>query len=289
MGWNMKTILLLVRAGALKIESRRPPEVLRAERESEATFAERFRKEMEQHWSICPVRIESAETTSPAFWEDVVAKSRSDTLSAADENWRRMREVLMGKRDLTTILREVYRVGSAGIEVGNGTEGLPVLPPKRLCADLAQSLRRLVPQQENPVLVITYPAAGQHAGGWRRAVVEMMGRLVKLGIREVAAPSAWRTSAKWPDGGEKALHSLHRGAPEHFVIVRGINETDPIGSNGWPVPRLSIVEPAQVPQPVPEHLLLLERPLHIIFVPEESLDPRHPDRKIGDVPPPEDL
>jgi hypothetical protein len=69
--------------------------------------------------------------------------------------------------------------------------------------------------------------------------------------------------------------------------VRDINETDPLASKGWPVPRLSIIDPAEATRPLPQHLLLLERTLHIILVPTEALDPRHPGRRIGDVTPPE--
>lgn len=287
MSWNMKTILLLARAGALEIESRRPPDVVRGESESEIAFEKRLRAELERHWSICPVRLKNTETTSPAFWEKVVARSRSETLSAADESWRRMCEVLAGKRELAAILREVYRVRAAGIEVSTGTEGFPIVPPRRACAHLAESLRRIGPQDSGALLIVTYATSGQAAGGWRRAVVEIMHRLVRLGIREVAVPPEWRTWTKWPDGRESPLYTLHRGASERFVIVRGVDETDPLGSKGWPVPRLSIVEPSQTAQPVPEHLLLLERPFHIILAPAESLDPRHSGRKIGDVPPPE--
>jgi superfamily II DNA or RNA helicase len=287
MAWNMKTILLLARADALEIESRRPPEVPRAEGESEAAYAKRSQAEMELHWSICPVRIKSAETASSTFWEDAVAKSRNETLSAADENWRRMREVLTGKRDPLAILRDVYRVRSAGIEVGSGTEGLPINPPRRLCNEVAKSLRSIFPRSGDSLLIVTYSITEHRSGGLRREMVATMTRLVKLGFREVAVPPSWRAWPNSPDGRENPLQSLHRAAPERFVIVRDINETEPLGSNGWPVPRLSIIDPAEATQPVPQHLLLLERTLHIILVATEALDPRHPGRKIGDVTPPE--
>jgi hypothetical protein len=49
---------------------------------------------------------------------------------------------------------------------------------------------------------------------------------------------------------------------------------------------VSVVEPAPTLLPISEHLLLLDRPFHLIFVPVGTPDARHPGRKIGDVSPP---
>jgi hypothetical protein len=140
MGWNMKTLLLLARAGALTIESRRPPTVTREEGETDALFEKRLAEKMEEHWSLCPVRLHAtADLTTPEYWATVVAGSRLETLSAANLNWARMREVLEGRGDLNRILCDVYRVPEAGIEVSHGGEGIPVRPPTRLCAGLNEA------------------------------------------------------------------------------------------------------------------------------------------------------
>lgn len=85
------------------------------------------------------------------------------------------------------------------------------------------------------------------------------------------------------------MQNLHRDAPERFVLVRGIAETDPHGSSGWPLPRVSVLEPAPTLLPISEHLLLLDRPFHLLFVPVGTPDARHPGRKIGDVSPPHSM
>jgi len=276
MGWNMKTLLLLARAGALTIESRRPPTVTIEQGETEEAFEKRLAEKMEEHWSLCPVRLHAAaDLSTPQYWATVVANSRLETLSAASLNWRRMREVLAGRRDINRILRDVYRVAEAGIEVGDASEGLPVRPPGHLCAALSDALRQIIPPRGLPLLIVTYPATHD----WQREVLRAVEHLVKLGIRELAVPDAWR-SVSGP------LHNLHRHAPERFVLVRAISETDPHGSNGWPLPRVSVVAPSRTPAPIYEHLLLLERPLHLIFVPFGTPDARHPGRTLGDVSPP---
>ena len=279
MGWNIKTLLLLARAGALTIESRRPPTVTIEEGESEEAFEKRLAEKMEEHWSLCPVRLHAAaDLATPEYWATVVARSRLETLSAASLNWARMREVLASRRDLNRILRDVYRVPEAGIEVSDGCEGLPVRPPVRLCAGLSDALRQTIPSLGLPLLIVTYTAARD----WQREVLRAVARLVKLGIRELAVPDAWRS-------GSGPMQNLHRDAPERFVLVRGIAETDPHGSSGWPLPRVSVVEPAPTLLPISEHLLLLDRPFHLLFVPEGTPDARHPGRKIGDVSPPHSM
>ena len=276
MGWNMKTLLLLARAGALTIESRPPPTVNREEGETDEVFEKRLADKMEEHWSVCPVRIHAAaELVTREYWATVVERSRSETLSAAGVNWARMREVLASRRDLSRILRDVYRVPEVGIELGEGREGLPVRPPGRLCDGLSDALRQVIPPRGQPLLIVTYTANRD----WQREVLRAVARLVKLGIRELAVPDAWRV-------GSGPIQNLHRDAPERFVLVRGIAETDPHGSSGWPLPRVSVVEPAPTLAPISEHLVLLERPFHLLFVPAGTPDARHPGRKIGDVSPP---
>ena len=277
MGWNLKTLLLLARAGGLTIESRRPPVLTRGEDEDELDFESRLAETMEKHWSLCPVRVHASENLlSPEYWETVVARSRDDSLRIARENWSRMNQVLKGSRDLGRILRDVYRVSDVGIEVGDGSVGLPVRPPGRLCATLSESLLRLASGTNPPILIVAYETAED----WRRNVGRLVIRLVKLGVREVAAPDSWRSESG-------PLKGLHRDAPEGFLIVRGIAETDPLGCDGWPLPRVSIVDPESPPAPIPEHLLVLQRPFHLVFAPNDTPDARHPGRRIGDVSPPQ--
>lgn len=277
MGWNMKTLLLLARAGALTIESRRPPTVTINPGESEEAFERRLVTEMDEHWSLCPVELTPGiDLDSPEYWATVVARSRNETLSASRLNWKRMCEVLAGSGDINRILRDVYRVPEAGIEVSDGCDGLPVHPPVRLCAGLSDALRQIIPNGGLPLLmIVTYTATLN----WQRQVSLAVARLVKLGIRELAVPADWRSRTG-------PLQTLHRDAPERFVLVRGISEFDPHGSNGWPLPRVSVVAPTPNLAPIFEHLLLIERPLHLIFVPVGTPDGRHPGRTIGDVSPP---
>ena len=275
-GWNMKALLLLARAGALTIESRPPPDVERLKGESDANYEARIQAAMETHWSLCPVRVHAgADLSTSAYWERVISPKREQTLAAARTDWERMKRVLSHVGEIGGILRKVYRVPEAGIEVCEGSEGLPVQPPRRLLANLAESLHHAVAGKQ--LLALTYPVNRD----WKRTILDAIKLLVDLGIREVAVPPNWLATG--------VLDKVHTNAPERFVLVRGIAEAEPAGSNGWPLPRLSVMIPADAPFSLPESLLLLERPLHLILTPVGTLDGRHPGRKLGDVQPPETM
>ena len=50
------------------------------------------------------------------------------------------------------------------------------------------------------------------------------------------------------------------------------------------VPRLSLLSPGHATHPIPDHLLTLDRPLHVIVAPEECPDHLHPHRFLRDGP-----
>ena len=94
--WNLRTITLLARMGAVEVQHQRPPELVRAIDESEEAFGERWEKQMEDFWSICPLKLTTNEDTrNPSFWENDVRQGRMQTLNFAASNWERMNEVLM--------------------------------------------------------------------------------------------------------------------------------------------------------------------------------------------------
>src|SRR5262249_22403625 len=109
MAWNMKTLLMLARAGALEIVARPMPEIVRDANETDDAFETRLLEMMQNHWSVCAVKIlAGADLQSSNYWSTVVAKSRRESLAAATSNWDRMTEALDHKRPLEQILREVY-------------------------------------------------------------------------------------------------------------------------------------------------------------------------------------
>jgi ATP-dependent DNA helicase RecQ len=284
--WNLRTILLLARAGALTIRHRPPPQTERSVNESEEAFGARRQRAMEEHWSICPVSITTVEDTkTPSFWSRSIADCRGETLSLSRQNWERMDGLLTGGARIEEVLREVYTVPTADTAVGYGSIGFPTRPPRMQRNALNPILLSALPQGLTGPLLITYDQLdypSQHV----RGILDLTRILIRFGIREIAVPSTWRSLDTWPYGGQNPLRKIYTDAPERFVILRSVDDADDPHLGGPPLPRLSILDADSVTAPIPMHLLLLNRPLHIIFLPAGCPDHRHPHRRVGDVTPP---
>jgi len=276
--WNLKTVLLLERAGALEIVSRPVPELEQIDGESESAFKQRQDEGLEAYWSTCPIRLKRDDTLDPEFWDTVVSNSRSETLRHARVNWSRMDQVLRGNEDVNAILSKLYQVDSVGIDVDVGQVGYPVYPPERLSWNVSSNLTDIFSSRGSAQLFVTYPPVIEQS-----RLIDLMSKLVGQGIREVVVSESLRNDTVW----HNELSRLHlKAQPERFVCIRSLGEEDPIGSGGWPLPCLTVLDPGSVGSAFPSELFLVERPLHIILLPEGLQDPRHPGRMIGDVQPP---
>ena len=284
--WNLRTLLLLARAGALVIEHRPPPDIEQSDLETNEDFRSRRDAEMNNHFSICPVKLLTREDTlSSEFWESTVANCRGKTLSLSHDNWERMNALLRGDTEIEEVLRATSNVPSAGIMVGYGATGFPAHSPRKLASELNPILQRVLPPNLNGPMLVSYEDGGSDSQRVR-SIIDLIRILVRLGIREIAVPKSWRALGTWPYGGTNPLARIYTEAPEKFVILRSVDEGDDLHLGGPPVPRVTVLDSDLAKNPIPMHILLVNRPLHIIVLPSGCSDHRHPDRKIGDVTPP---
>jgi ATP-dependent DNA helicase RecQ len=286
--WNLKTLLLLARARVLEIEHSPLSEISRNPAEADEDFRLRSKALREKHQALCPIRLLQANPLTARAWESQVGAHRDKSKAAAAANWQRMEDVLTARRPLTDILREVYRVPSAGIhDVASEAQAITLIPPRSVCTQLGDPLRCALPGDGKGLLLVTYRTNGVAFREMIVALVELLKRLAKNGIREVALPAVWRTQTTWPGSLPNPLKSMTGNAPENFLIVRRLDEEDPLLHGYIAVPRVSLVPPEKADEPIPEFLLTLNRPVHIILVPEECPDNRNPARRVGEVSPPE--
>ena len=287
MTWNLRTLLLLARAGSLEILHQPPPEITKRNDESEEDFQTRREQELQNYFSICPVRLltTNEDTLKLDFWENTVAECRNNTLSLSRDNWDRMESLLRGNAEIDEVLRATYSVPTAGISVGYGDAGFPPRSPRTLLSEINPILKKALPEILSGPLLVSYDAT-RGESQCVRTIVDLIKVFVRLGIREIAVPKRWRALESWPYGGQNPFARIYREAPEQFVILRSLDEVDDLHLGGPPVPRVSILDFASARDPIPMHLLLTVRPLHIIILPSGCPDHRHPERRIGDVTPP---
>lgn len=116
--------------------------------------------------------------------------------------------------------------------------------------------------------MILYPTPGRsrrEQRRWRdRILGQLLPRLVARGVGEICVGQHWAAEARYA--------GLFRFAPSRYVLHRRPDEPD---EPAWPLPRLTLLDPADGPCVLSQDLLLLSRPLHLILAP---LDVRHPQR-----------
>jgi len=274
--WNMRTLGLLVRAGVIDFEHLPSPELERKENESDGDFETRKKTVWERYDSTCRISLKHANPVNEADWNHVTSEYRRVASDRQFSSWRLLEDVIRRSRTLSSALSVIYRLPEAGVEhvPRQPTDGASC-PPGCLQCEVSSALDGLSKTRR----FITYPSAGRTSGQLAIQFSEILKLLCRNGIREISLPRTWGMHA-W-DGVKNPLGKATEASREHFVIVRFLEEEDE-HANTPKVPRVTLLTPDLVDRPLPDHLFTLERPVHLILIPEEATDPAHHHRKIGD-------
>ena len=288
--WNLKTILLLERVGALEIVNQeRPPECLREDGETDQSYESRRNALFEKYWSTCRLRfIGDAHTLEESYWNETVSETRSRTLNSAGLNWRRMNDLLDGNVDSNYTLSQMYSINYNGstVDVDAGQKGFPVTPPSGFRCELASRFSSLMRERGDNLLLVTYSAQGIPERKLKDTLVRSLEKLVMLGIRRIAIPRGILADSQWARG----LGRLHlRAQPEGFVCLLDNEEEEDLLWDTWNLPMVTFLSPDQSGEVLLEYLLYPRGHAHIVIAPEEMRDPRNTLRHVGDVSPPSSM
>ncbi|MDA8991813.1 protein DpdF [Akkermansiaceae bacterium] len=274
--WNMRTLVLLTRAGIIKFEHLPPPEIKQKEEESAGDFEHRREQDWSRYRAICRISLKKANPLTEEDWNEATVGHRTSVSRHQKESWNAMKSVLNSSRGLTSVLAEVYRVPEAGVEhIPRFPTDITPLPPGDLCRDVSSALANLATTYQ----YITYPTNGERGDQTALRISEILKALVRSGIREISLPQAWRIH-QW-DGQPNPLVAINEVSRERFLIIRTLEDENE-HANTPAVPRITLLTPDMVDTPIPTHLLSLNRPVHLILIPEETIDPGHIDRRISD-------
>ena len=284
--WNQRTLVLMARAGLLTLEAHAPPQLSRKKEESEEAFAARLQAAFEDYLVRARVRPASLDHLGKATWTRLVEQHRVTSRRADKEANQQVRLLLSGEEPIAKVLERTYRVEGAGISVGPGTLSCPSSRRSglRRRAGLAPSPRALVAPmtQLGPSLVgavgsrsrlfVALPEVERgtrEARQLRRRLTRVLERLVADGIREISASAGWLKVGEY----RRLYRRTHPRIVLHSPPVRELSPLE----EALPVPRLTLLWPAVSPRRL-EEALVLERPLHLIFLPENVPDLERPDR-----------
>lgn len=272
--WNLRTLLLMVRAGVLEFLDVPSPQIIRGAEETDEAWEERLHAAWDMAETTARVRLRGNAPLDEASWNASIGQFRAETAETVQSRWKQLREVIHPKirqpSDLPRALQRIYEVPDACVfqvwpkpEVNLVPTALPIEQNHE--ERLPELLRNRISNQGTCFItydsVLSCEELADH-------MLSLMETLLKFGIQEVALPK---------DKMNRWFPQQNTNLP--FCIVRGLKDEDPL-YNPPTTYRVSVL-PATV-NAVPDALLLLHRPLHFIVLSKDCLEPGHPHRRIGD-------
>ena len=288
--WNMRTLILMARAGLIELESRGPEPVERLLDEDEEDYETRLDTQWEDYFKSLPVRTLNPRHLHRDHFEDEISGERIRGAQAAERSFENLMAALRGKKEMSHVLTDLLKSHTPGrtVIVSSACRGCPAVPGNQHTEDLSYQIpigvgidRIVAPQTEfwrrrfprlvfNPVVVL---CTGSRQGPSEQVFRALAALVSTFGVREISA-----TAQQWTTCRE--LRTLYTNTPDRVLIARTLEE-DKDNTGMLPIPRTTLLLP-WVERPIPDYLLLLDRPLHIIFAPENLPSP-HPHRLYRDV------
>jgi len=288
-GWNLQTLNLMARAGLVRLHAARPPELERGAGEAAEAYDARVAAAFERYFATARVQpLGGFDLRSPDVWDERVQPERERTAGAAGDQLDLLKRMLSGECEFADALSRVYQVEGDGVWIGadpvcggcpvcraEGHDrsgytlprpGVPDAPP--LEPDSRLRAAAGVPE-DSPVAVVTYPPPGSRGRERRRwddlILGTLLPRLIALGVREVGASAAWAA--------RPAFRGLYRLCSDRYILYTPPEED---GADGWAVPRVTLLDPADPPPVIRASLFGLSRPFHLLLVPDDARDPDRP-------------
>ena len=277
--WNMRTLLLMSRAGFLELDVA-PNSVQENDDNLEPSSPLAA-------MAIVRIRLLRNDHLLAEAWEKDISLSRRNTLRGGARNLHLMKELFQKGGEVAQTLAELYRNESEQWPV-DVTKVCGGCPPDRFNGLRIDRYHVPVPAPIHNVVqhdISHWKATFPHLDPVQLSIFyepEMQPfkivRLIKwliseCGVQEVCATDKSSLAA------HQDWRQLYRHAPSGIVIHRNFNQLDEEPYS--PLPRVTVFEISVTAQDV-NKLMLLRRPMHFVFYPTGTRDPIHPHRLISD-------
>ncbi|MGE0322134.1 MAG: protein DpdF [Polyangiaceae bacterium] len=284
--WNLRTLVLMARSGLLTLEAHAPPQLNRDDGETEESFNEKRERAFQEYAITTRVRPAPVDHLSKNRWLQNVERHRQASLRADKQANERVSSLLSGEVPFAVVFQDTYTVAEAGIQVAPSILNCPAsrrlglsrqagiapspLAPHALVSELGHCLKRAIGAHTRILVALPRidPISGE-ARRMQRRIIRLMERLVADGLREISAPSEWLDSRDY--------RRLYLRAQPQIVLHSPPERQATPFEEALAVPRLSLLWPRASGQRLQE-VLLVQRPVHLIFLPEDVPDLERPDR-----------
>lgn len=287
--WNMRTLIMMARAGILELDAEAPD---LAPQESDEDHAE-FERRSSDYWSAYYMRsiveLHEAGHRNPVVFNKKIQDERHRSFSAAGQNVALLQALLDGQTEVGGLLQRLYQSYAPGraVVVSTSCGGCSVHRREgHRALDYAEpavfGIERILPQRvgpwidrfphlstDHPIVLILPDGADASV-----ALTVVTEAIALLNLTEVGLPRSIIASSA------KTIEGLHRTAPRGMVFLQDLEE-EARAPTHYPLIRATVVDTGAVPP----HIFGLVRPLHLIIAPASTPDPWHPGRRFGEVGP----
>jgi len=219
--WNLRTLLLMSRAGLIELDGVEPPQMDPSATESDAAFELRQQKAYKRYSLLVAVRPMGGNHLDQRTWERLVQANRLETMQADRRSLEQVERFLASTEDLSDLLVDAYSVDADGTRIepqpvggccpvsraSGRSPGSYLIPEPRLAlgaaATLVQPLAKLLSLGGRSIIVAVPNCDVSRPDRWRSALLPVLRVLVQRGIREIRA-------ARRRDGRGTLLHGCLR-------------------------------------------------------------------------------
>jgi ATP-dependent DNA helicase RecQ len=283
--WNMRTLIMMARARMLDLESRPPEIVARSEQETDEDFGLRNEEQWSAYFRKIVVRLLELGSKNRAIFDEAIGEERSRSYRSATTNRVLLDKLLSETTEISSLLDDLYRshtprrtlivsraCGGCPVHRREGTEELQYVEPFANGIDVIDPVDISAFTTRFPHLNVAAPILIPMPDPFDlNTLVQVLGDLVAtFGIRDISVPDRLR-------GDMPAITRLHSRASDGLVLLQSLEE-EGHRTCSYPLARATVV----IARRVPETMLLLDRPLHVILLPASTPDPFHPERRFVD-------
>jgi ATP-dependent DNA helicase RecQ len=277
--WNLRTLVLLNRAGIIRLESQEPPNVERNDGETDQAFDLRRQTAMKEYFATAYLKILNEGHLDENVWKTKVQPERARMHLASNDAFNRINQLLSGNAEVGKLLKETYTVKTAngGPSPEHCCAGCPVCR-----ATGVEASRRFSHPEPDFVECIEHGNVAELQSLFRvqtevvfvridkshndrervKLCLRFVQQLAGRGVDEFAIPEDWKSKRDW-----KCVHDY---SPRRLVVANNLDSYD-VHKNDLRLPRASFLfdKPSPI---VPRDLINMDRPFHIIFAPEDAVE-----------------
>ena len=289
--WNMRTLIMMARAGMLKLESQPPARVARQEEEGEAAFELRSDEHWSEYFQRTVVAMSELGHLSRERFNARIGQERQRSFDAATENRALLANLLSGSTEVSLLLNRLYRSNAPGrsVIVSQACGGCPahrregtattdyMEPPAYGIEQVGQHdfslfVDRFPQLDMGELIILPVDEPVDEA-----TLIDLLRDFVAMfGVREIAISEEFRLR-------NAALSSLHKQSDDHLLLLQMLEE-EKFRPSSYELPRVTLWTgtPGTLGTPPPKHLFTMKRPLHVIIAPASTPDPWNVSRRIAD-------